>query len=130
MSAQGVPVFDTYPTLRSVWIRLSFDLGRTWENENATWAAEMLTAARYTVHLSPDLRNSPPDAPGQPEDDHRLGDDLITRRGPAQAKGWAGEFAALDLTLLLLRATRDDTQRRTQRPTVHVCIPARIAGDP
>ena len=52
--------FDTYPTLRGVWIRLPFDLGRTWENEHATWAAEMLTAARYNVDLDPDLRPTPP----------------------------------------------------------------------
>ncbi|WP_371551363.1 hypothetical protein OG266_38325 [Streptomyces sp. NBC_00554] len=58
--------FDTYPTLRGVWIRLPFDLGRTWENEHATWAAEMLTAARYSVDLDPDLRNSPPPGPAAP----------------------------------------------------------------
>jgi hypothetical protein len=51
--------FDTYPTLRGVWIRLPFDLGRTWENEHATWAAEMLAAARYSVDLDPDLRPTP-----------------------------------------------------------------------
>ncbi|MFF2508704.1 hypothetical protein ACFVTY_35865 [Streptomyces sp. NPDC058067] len=54
--------FDTYPTLRGVWIRLPFDLGRTWENEHATWAAEMLAAARYRVDLDPDLRATPPTA--------------------------------------------------------------------
>ncbi|MEU5898673.1 hypothetical protein [Streptomyces venezuelae] len=54
--------FDTYPQLRGVWIRLPFDLGRTWENEHATWAAEMLTAARYSVDLDPDLRAVPPAA--------------------------------------------------------------------
>ncbi|WP_330324664.1 hypothetical protein [Streptomyces pseudovenezuelae] len=54
--------FDTYPTLGGVWIRLPFDLGRTWENEHATWAAEMLTAARYSVDLDPDLRPTPPAA--------------------------------------------------------------------
>ncbi|KUM99907.1 hypothetical protein AQI95_35920 [Streptomyces yokosukanensis] len=48
--------FVTYPQLRGVWIRLPFDLGRTWENEHATWAAQMLTAARYAVDLAPDLR--------------------------------------------------------------------------
>ncbi|NEB01974.1 hypothetical protein [Streptomyces sp. SID13726] len=51
--------FDTYPMLRGVWIRLPFDLGRRWENEHATWAAEMLAAARYTVALDPDLRPTP-----------------------------------------------------------------------
>ncbi|PJN35823.1 hypothetical protein CG747_36430 [Streptomyces sp. CB02959] len=44
------------PTLRGHWIRLPFDLGRDWENEHATWAEQMLTAARYPVHLDPDLR--------------------------------------------------------------------------
>ncbi|MGW7423621.1 hypothetical protein ACWGJB_26895 [Streptomyces sp. NPDC054813] len=48
------------PSLRGYWIRLPFDLGRDWENEHASWAAEMLTAARYPVHLDPDLRLSPP----------------------------------------------------------------------
>ncbi|WSQ12904.1 hypothetical protein OG604_36910 [Streptomyces sp. NBC_01231] len=48
------------PSLRGHWIRLPFDLGREWENEHASWAAEMLTAARYSVHLDPDLRSSPP----------------------------------------------------------------------
>ncbi|MFJ6898141.1 hypothetical protein [Streptomyces hokutonensis] len=48
--------FRFEPTLRSVWIRLPFDLGRDWENEHATWATEMLTAARYPVDLDPDLR--------------------------------------------------------------------------
>ncbi|MER5443195.1 hypothetical protein [Streptomyces sp. NPDC002790] len=52
--------FDTYPQLRGVWIRLPFDLGRTWENEHASWAAEMLAAARYSVDLDPDLRAAPP----------------------------------------------------------------------
>ncbi|MEU6192334.1 hypothetical protein [Streptomyces sp. NPDC047061] len=51
--------FDTYPILRGVWIRLPFDRGRRWENGHATWAAEMLTAARYTVDLDPDLRPAP-----------------------------------------------------------------------
>ncbi|PKT72318.1 hypothetical protein CW362_14600 [Streptomyces populi] len=58
--------FDTCPTLRGRWIRLPFGLGPTWENEHATWAAEMLTAARYDVELGPDLcatspaRSAPP----------------------------------------------------------------------
>ncbi|WP_420036032.1 hypothetical protein ACN2WE_30860 [Streptomyces sp. cg28] len=54
--------FDTYPQLRGVWIRLPFDLGRTWENEHATWAAEMLAAARYGIDLDPDLHAVPPAA--------------------------------------------------------------------
>jgi site-specific recombinase XerD len=56
--------------------------------------------------------------------------DLITRRARAQAEGWAGEIEGLDLTLQLLRAKRDETQRRTQRPTVGLGIPTpRTAGD-
>ncbi|MEU9246973.1 hypothetical protein [Streptomyces sp. NPDC048385] len=48
------------PSLRGYWIRLPFDLGRDWENEHASWAAEMLSAARYPVRLDPDLHISPP----------------------------------------------------------------------
>ncbi|MFP8887617.1 hypothetical protein [Streptomyces mangrovi] len=44
------------PSLRGHWIRLPFDMGRDWENRRATWAAEMLTIARYPVRLAPDLR--------------------------------------------------------------------------
>ncbi|MFE7272451.1 hypothetical protein [Streptomyces sp. NPDC057623] len=55
--------FDTYPTLRGVWIRLPFDLGRTWENEHATWAAEMLAAARYSVDSTPICAPSRPPRP-------------------------------------------------------------------
>lgn len=56
------------PSLRGHWIRLMFDMGRDWENEHATWAAEMLTAARYPVHLGPDLRADVPErsAPAGP----------------------------------------------------------------
>ncbi|MEV7817840.1 hypothetical protein AB0P05_45685 [Streptomyces flaveolus] len=50
------------PALRGHWIRLPFDLGPDWENEHATWAADMLTAARYPVHLGPGLRHTPPGA--------------------------------------------------------------------
>ncbi|MGW0137545.1 hypothetical protein [Streptomyces calvus] len=50
------------PSLRGHWIRLPFDLGRAWENEHATWAAKMLTAARYPAHLGPGLH---PDIPGK-----------------------------------------------------------------
>ena len=63
--------FDTSPILRGVWIRLPFDLGHRWENEHATLAAEMLTAARYTVDLDPGLRNSSPSAPAAPAAPHR-----------------------------------------------------------
>ncbi|MFM9582508.1 hypothetical protein [Streptomyces caniscabiei] len=51
--------FMTFPTLRGQWVRLPFGLGRAWENEHASWAADMLTAARYRVDLGPDLRPAP-----------------------------------------------------------------------
>ncbi|MEK8146192.1 hypothetical protein NKH18_48130 [Streptomyces sp. M10(2022)] len=54
------------PHAAGVWIRLPFDLGRTWENEHASWAAEMLTAARYHVDLDQDLRVAPPSASAPP----------------------------------------------------------------
>ncbi len=53
--------FVTQGTLRGTWHRLPFDMGRAWENEHASHAAEMLRAARYPVRLDPAL--SP--APGQ-----------------------------------------------------------------
>ncbi|MGW7296682.1 tyrosine-type recombinase/integrase [Streptomyces sp. NPDC054829] len=49
--------------------------------------------------------------------------DLINRRARAKSEGWAGEIEGLDLTLQLLRAKRDDTHRRAQRPTVNLGIP-------
>ncbi|MET9812396.1 hypothetical protein [Streptomyces sp. NPDC006355] len=58
--------FETFPTLRGVWVRLPFDLGRAWENEHASWAAEMLTAARYLVDLDPDLQPGPPGGSAPP----------------------------------------------------------------
>ncbi|MGC0405277.1 hypothetical protein RKD27_007921 [Streptomyces sp. SAI-126] len=52
--------FRSEPTLCSVWIRLPFDMGHVWENDRASWAAEMLTAARYHVELAPDLHAAVP----------------------------------------------------------------------
>lgn len=43
------------PSLRGPWIRLPFDMGEAWESEHATWAADMLTAARYRVEIDPSL---------------------------------------------------------------------------
>ncbi|MFE9407427.1 hypothetical protein ACFYN0_01285 [Streptomyces sp. NPDC006704] len=56
------------PSLRGHWVRLPFDLGHNWENEHASWAADMLAAARYPVHLAPDLRTTSPghNAPSGP----------------------------------------------------------------
>ncbi|MDX2817684.1 integrase [Streptomyces sp. PA03-5A] len=51
--------------------------------------------------------------------------DLLQRRAQAEAKGWIGEIGGIDLTLTFLRAKRDETQRRAQRPTLHLGIPAR-----
>ncbi|WP_345279369.1 hypothetical protein [Streptomyces gulbargensis] len=48
--------FLTEPTLRGLWVRLPFDMGRSWENERGRWAAEMLGAARYPVVLDDSLR--------------------------------------------------------------------------
>ncbi|MFD9817486.1 hypothetical protein [Streptomyces violascens] len=58
------------PSLRGHWVRLPFDMGHDWENEAASWAADMLTAARYPVHLAPDLRpqnpgHNPPSGPAR-----------------------------------------------------------------
>ncbi|MFD7013917.1 hypothetical protein [Streptomyces sp. NPDC059928] len=54
--------FLIQPSLRGHWVRLPFDLGHDWENEHASWAADMLAAARYPVHLDPGLRTA---CPGQ-----------------------------------------------------------------
>lgn len=43
------------PTLRGVWIRLHFDTGQENENQKATYAAQMLSAAGYQVDLDPNL---------------------------------------------------------------------------
>ncbi|MFJ8532320.1 hypothetical protein [Streptomyces sp. NPDC093591] len=51
--------------------------------------------------------------------------DLLQRRTQAEAEGWIGEIEGIDLPLTFLRAKRDETQRRAQRPAVHLGIPAR-----
>ncbi|MFC9485976.1 hypothetical protein ACFTZM_07840 [Streptomyces hydrogenans] len=51
--------FVTEPTLRGPWHHLPFDMGREWENEHASHAAEMLRAARYPVRLDPTLSPAP-----------------------------------------------------------------------
>jgi len=76
--------FLTYPTLRGQWVRLPFDLGRAWENEHASWAADMLTAARYAVDLDPDLRPAPPAASAPPS--ARRASPAMTAQ-PAQSAG-------------------------------------------
>jgi hypothetical protein len=49
--------------------------------------------------------------------------DLLDRRAHAEAEGWVGETEGIDLTLTFLRAKRDETQRRAQRPPVGLGIP-------
>ncbi|MGW0719739.1 recombinase [Streptomyces sp. NPDC002778] len=51
--------------------------------------------------------------------------DLLQRRTRAEAEGWIDEIEGIDLTLTFLRAERDETRRRAQRPAVHLGIPAR-----
>ncbi|GAA3372290.1 hypothetical protein GCM10017744_103230 [Streptomyces antimycoticus] len=51
--------------------------------------------------------------------------DLLDRRARAEAEHWIGEIEGIDLTLTFLRAKRDETQRRAQRPSVDLGIPTR-----
>ncbi|MFI8105157.1 hypothetical protein [Streptomyces sp. NPDC086023] len=55
--------FIRQPTLRATWHRLPFDMGEDWENEHASYAAEMLRAARYATRLDPAL--TPDDRPAR-----------------------------------------------------------------
>lgn len=52
-----------------------------------------------------------------------LEEDLLNRRQRAVSEGWAGEIEGLDLTLTFLRDKREETRRRTKRPTVDLGIP-------
>jgi hypothetical protein len=68
--------FLSEPTLRGVWIRLPFDMGRAWENAHAARASQMLTAVGYAVDLNAglvtaSLAGTPPQPPSsaiQPPD--------------------------------------------------------------
>ncbi|MCC3328333.1 recombinase [Nocardia abscessus] len=53
-----------------------------------------------------------------------LEDDLQQRLQRAEVEGWAGEIEGINMTLTFLRAKREDTQRRMQRPTVTLGLPA------
>ncbi|MER8084312.1 MULTISPECIES: hypothetical protein [unclassified Streptomyces] len=55
--------FLSVPSLNGRSIRLPLGMGRDWENEQSTWAAQMLATARYPVRLGPglDTRPAPPD---------------------------------------------------------------------
>jgi hypothetical protein len=50
--------------------------------------------------------------------------DLLARRARAEAEDWLGEVEGIDMTLTFLRAKRDDTQRRANRPAVDLGIPS------
>lgn len=54
--------------------------------------------------------------------------EVIDRRSRAEAEGWAGEIEGIDVTRTFLRAKREDTQRRTRRPTGDLGIPTRLAA--
>jgi hypothetical protein len=49
--------------------------------------------------------------------------DLLDRRARAEAEHWLGEVEGITLTLTFLRAKREDSQRRAQRPAVDLGIP-------
>ncbi|MCC0094695.1 hypothetical protein K7B10_07835 [Streptomyces flavotricini] len=58
--------FIRQPTLSGTWHRLPFDMGEAWENEHASYAAEMLRAARYAIRLDPALTPGGRPAPNSP----------------------------------------------------------------
>jgi site-specific recombinase XerD len=63
----------------------------------------------------------------------RLGeieDDLAARRKRAKDENWRGEIEGIDLTLSFLRAKRAETERRLQRPAVHLGIPSTRISTP
>lgn len=57
--------FLSVRSLHGRTIRLPIGMGHDWENEQSTWAAQMLTTARYPVRLDPglDTRRTPPNRP-------------------------------------------------------------------
>ena len=57
-----------------------------------------------------------------------LEEDLLARRARAEAEHWLGEIEGINLTLDFLRAKREDTRRRTQRPAVDLGIPVMRPG--
>lgn len=65
--------FLTFPILGGVWIRLPFDLGPARENQHASWAADMLAAARYKITPDPSLRTDPSHSGRPPEAAHTPG---------------------------------------------------------
>jgi hypothetical protein len=55
-------------------------------------------------------------------------EDLLARRDRAEAEHWLGEIEGINITLSFLRAKREDTRRRTQRPAVDLGIPVTRPG--
>jgi len=55
-------------------------------------------------------------------------EDLLARRDRAEAEHWLGEVEGINITLNFLRAKREDTRRRTQRPAVDLGIPVTRPG--
>jgi hypothetical protein len=47
--------FISQSSIRQSWYRLHYDIGEDYENKKATYAYEMLTAARYPVVIDPSL---------------------------------------------------------------------------
>ncbi|MFJ6934655.1 hypothetical protein ACIQV2_15770 [Streptomyces globosus] len=58
--------FIRQPTLSGTWHRLPFDMGEEWENEHASYAADMLRTARYVIRLDPALNPGGHPAPNSP----------------------------------------------------------------
>ncbi|MFE7803785.1 hypothetical protein ACFU51_03775 [Streptomyces sp. NPDC057430] len=58
--------FIRQPTLSGIWHRLPFDMGEAWEDEHASYAAEMLRAARYAIRLDPALTPGGRPVPNSP----------------------------------------------------------------
>lgn len=56
--------------------------------------------------------------------------DLLARLQQAEEENWLGEVEGINLTLTFLRGKREETQRRAQRPTVELGIPARRLPGP
>jgi hypothetical protein len=53
-----------------------------------------------------------------------INNDLITRRGLAETKGWLGELECIDLTLRFLRDKRADAQRLARRGPTSLGMPS------
>jgi len=68
-------VIETTPL--SFWYRLPWDMGEVRENQMASHAARMLTAAGYRVDLSPDLRVGALTTPSDPQGKRVQGQQIL-----------------------------------------------------